>query len=225
MDQNGFLERATQALDKRSIRNAIKTLQPNKAALLSKSLNHLYSIATCSDGCRSGNHVLEAIVGRCFNHSLGSLRMISDNLYDESLNLTRSIAEATNLLFLFNEDQEALEAWKAASRRERLDKFGPGVVRRALHKASGVIPVSDEAYRELCEVATHVTPETRPNNHDDASDRVGYLGGIFQASGHSRALESLLLYCSLSSMVSCKMFGHEERLEELARLGEGTFDA
>ena len=224
MHQNGFLARAAQALDERSVQNTIKTLKPKKAVVLSKSLNHLYSLATCSDGCRGGDHVLEAIVGRCFNHSLGSLRMISDNLYDESLNLTRSIAEATNLLFLFNEDLEALEVWKTADRRERLNKFGPAAVRRALRNGCGVLPISDEAYQELCEVATHVTPETRPNNHDDTSDRVGYLGGCFHASGHSRALEKLLLYCSLSSIISCKIFGHEERLKELAKLGEGTFD-
>lgn len=219
------LEQMTQALDARRVRIAVEAFPPDKKRLLGASLSHLYAISTCSRSCSGGDHLLEAIVGRCCNHSIGALRMIADHLYDESMNLTRSIAEATNLLFLFHEDDEKFEAWKAANRTMRMNSFGPGKVRDLLKNGRGVVPVESAAYQDLCETATHVTPGTRPNRHNYGDSRLGYVGGIFDPTGSSRAVDELLLYSSLCALVACKLFAYHDWANGLAALGAGTFEA
>ena len=197
-----------------------------KAPLFGESLNILYEISTCVPTCRGGNHVLEAIAGRCFNHAIASYRLISDCLFDESLNLTRSIAEITNLMFLLNESETLIESWICLDEKKRMSKFSAAAVRKELEKLGVPCPISQSAYNELCELATHVTPETKPNRHDSADKIVGYIGGnINDAVGRKVAIEKLLLYVSLSAMVISKIFGMQSNVEALAKLGNNAFSA
>ena len=83
MRQIGFLERVAQALDERAVRNGVEAPAPKKALLFCKSLNHLYEIAACSRGRRGGDQVLEAVVGRCFNHSVARLHILTERLQVE----------------------------------------------------------------------------------------------------------------------------------------------
>jgi hypothetical protein len=220
-----FFQQVSSSLDSRTV-GAMSSLDERKTALFGTSLSYLYQISTCSPSCRGGDHILEALSGRCFNHSVGSLRLISDYLYDESLNLTRSIAEITNLMFLFNESSVQMEKWKLADRSTRMKNFSPAAVRRALEQLSVPCPVSYAAYSELCELATHVTPETRPNSHNPQDDCLGYVGGNpDDFFGCDIALNKLILYCSLSSMVISNIMGLRSNVEYLAELGHGTFSA
>lgn len=220
----GFIEKCSDAMEARTISKVMERIDPRKCMLLGTSLSYLYQIATCYPNCRGDDHVLESLVGRCFNHGIGSLRMIGDFLYDESLNLTRSVAEITNLLFLFSGDPTTMADWQTASRRDRIDNYGPAAVRRTLERMGSPVPVSADSYRELCELATHVTPDTRPNQHNRSADTAGQIGGVFEESGHDLALGNLLLYASLASAVSCNIFGFEDRVRQLQELGHGTFD-
>ena len=69
-------------------------------------------------------------------------------------------------------------------------------------------------YAMLCETATHVTPETKPNFHsDDGRPRVG---GFQQPKGIALALGHLsnLIFCSAIGF--CRMTGDNELFEQLA---------
>ncbi len=168
--------------------------------------------------------MLEALVGRCFNHSLGAAKLIELCLYDEALNLTRSIAEITNLMVLFDGRPEIFARWKTASRKERLNEFSPAKIREKLQKNGwSILPVSKEAYQELCEIATHVTPDTRPNRHDSDLEFHGLVGGVYEEIGHKKSTNMLLCYCALSCVVTCKIFGMLDRAEELGEIGANTF--
>lgn len=220
-----FFERVAATLDSRRM-SSLRQFGVRKVALLGTSLSYLYQISTCANGCSGGDHVLEALSGRCFNHAEGSLHLISAFLYDESMNLTRSIAEVTNLMFLFNESSMQLSKWKLADRSTRLKEFSPSAVRKSLKRLQAPCPVSEAAYRELCELVTHVTPETRPNSHNPTDTRIGYVGGnAHDEVGRVIAFDKLLLYTSLSSMVISNILGLRSNVECLVEQGRGTFDA
>jgi hypothetical protein len=196
-----------------------------KAELFGESLEILYKISTCKPVCYGGNHVIEAIAGRCFNHAIASFRLISDCLFDESLNLTRSIAEITNLMFLLNESEPLMKSWINSDKKKRMKEFSPVAVRKALEDLNIPCPVSQSAYSELCELATHVTPETRPNRHDSTDEVAGYVGGnVADLVGRKVAIDKLVLYVSLSAMVISNIFGIRNNVELLAALGENAFN-
>jgi hypothetical protein len=140
--------------------------------------------------------------------------------------LTRSIAEITNLMFLLNESESLMDSWIYSDKKKRMEKFSPAKVRKSLNKLNVPCPVPQAAYSELCELATHVTPETKPNNHDSADKIVGYVGGnIDDPIGRKVAIEKLVLYTSLSAMVISNIFGIRSNVEVLAILGKNAFDA
>jgi hypothetical protein len=95
-------------------------------------LSLLYRLACCAWGCRGGDHQMEWLTGRVVNHAVSAHRLIRGGYYDEALVLIRGIGEIANLVWLFDADSTALDRWKAADRRERLNKFGPGKVRTLL---------------------------------------------------------------------------------------------
>jgi hypothetical protein len=60
----------------------------------------------------------------------------------------------------------AFDEWKGASRRERLQKFGPARVRLLLQNLGTQVPISQERYTLLNERAVHVNPGTKPQAHN-----------------------------------------------------------
>jgi hypothetical protein len=92
------------------------------------------------------------------------------------------MGEIVNLLWLFQEDQAELVAWKAADKKARLNHFGPGAVRRRLETLSKLgAPVDAERYAALCEIATHPTPNLAPGHYSGTGRPV--LGAILQEVG------------------------------------------
>ncbi|MFC3033944.1 hypothetical protein ACFOEE_15605 [Pseudoalteromonas fenneropenaei] len=197
----------------------------NKSTLFENSLYILSQIATNEKNYGNSKYIVKSIAGRCFNHGLASFRLISDHLYDESLNLTRSIAEIVNLMFLLNESEEIYEKWVRSSKSDRINSFGPAAVRKALEGLNIPCPVSREAYSELCELATHVTPSTKPNVLDPNDESIGYVGGNEADNfGREKAINKLLLYVSLAAMVLSNILGLRNNVVVLAELGKGAFN-
>jgi hypothetical protein len=122
-------------------------------------LSILYRLACCQWGCNGGDHQIEWLTGRVVNQSTSSLRLLRAGYYDEALMLTRGIGEIANLLWLFRANGAELNAWKAADRTTRINKFGPGAVRKRLkHAYDFGPPIADDRYQQLCEVGTHPIP-------------------------------------------------------------------
>lgn len=145
-------------------------------------LSIMYRAACCGFGCSGGDHQLEWLVGRVVNQANAAFSLIRSASYDESLMLTRGIGEIANLLWLFQNDASTKEAWRNASRRERMKKFGPAAVRKALAQLGGLgPPVDDARYQKLCEIGTHPIPGIAPSHFTGMGRPV--LSGLVQPVG------------------------------------------
>src|SRR5205814_3129296 len=136
-----------------------------------------------------GDHTFEYLSGRAFNLGYAAYSLIRIGYYDEALNQVRSLGELANLQSLFFCDAKYFDEWKRASDRERLRQFGPSQVRKLIEKEDGVLIMDSLTYSKLCELSTHVTPETAPNLH--SKDKRPRVGAFYQPEGLKLALEYL----------------------------------
>lgn len=171
-------------------------------------LSLLDRATSCFWGCHGGEHTVEYLTGRVYSSARSSLRLLRFGFYDESLSLTRSIGEIANLLFLFFNDNAAFSRWKASNKKERLANFSPFKVRLALEGLGIPLPMDEERYSQLCEIATHVTPETRPQAHNLVNQPV--LGGYFQEAGVLVSLNELASAVALATFAASKLMTLEE---------------
>ena len=105
-----------------------------------------------------------------------------------------------------------------------MNDFSPAAVRKSLDRLGAPCPINKKDYGELCELVTHPTPDTKPNKHDQSDDKLGYVGGSSSDEvGYKKSFDTLLLYCSLSSIVVSKIFGLESNVQKLADLGKDIF--
>jgi hypothetical protein len=161
-------------------------------------LETLYNASTCSEGCRGGDHMIEYLCGRAFNLGYASYELLHMGLYDESFNQLRSLGELSNLLSLSVCDPDSFSDWSKSDHQERMKRFGPAHVRKLVTNANGVLVIDSATYSSLCEVATHVTPSTKPNLH--STEGKSRVGGSVQLDGYVKAsaLLEYLLYFSVT---------------------------
>jgi hypothetical protein len=160
----------------------------------------LYESATCHRGCRGGDHIVEALGARIYNLACGAYALISIGLYDEALNLVRSIGEIANLLSLSLFDKDKFGEWVTSSKPNRIRNFGPAKV-RALLERSGIVIMDAQWYSDLCESYTHVTPQTTPNKYDLGRN---VCGGIIQKEGAKKAIHQLTDIVAVVSLYFCR---------------------
>lgn len=187
----------------------------DKLSLLGDSLHVLYLAATCHRKCWGGGHQMEYMAGRVYNNACAAYSLICIGYYDEALNLVRSLGETANLIALFHMDSTAFPRWAKASKRERIENFGPAKVRKRLKdEPGGVLLMDDAQYAELCENFTHPTPGVAPNSHNELERAI--CGGIVQEKGLSDCLGELASMVGSISLYYAKLFGFEDLFEELA---------
>lgn len=171
--------------------------------------------ASCYWECRGGDHVVERVAGRAYSSAKASLRLLRLGFYDESLALTRNVGEIANLLFLFSNDEATLDDWKASSESKRHSKYRPVAVRIKIEALGLPIPVDQDRYKILSGIATHVTPETAPQAHDDRLKPT--LGGYFQEVGLMVSLNELAAATAVAAVCAADLIGvSEERRKRIA---------
>jgi hypothetical protein len=183
---------------------------PKCLIALGTALSLIDRLASCWWGCAGGDHVVEYLVGRSVASARGSLRLSFGGYYDESLGLTRSVGEIANLLALFAADTSTLTTWRAASRRQRRNDFGPAAARRRLMVLGAPHPISKERYAALCELATHVTPETRPQAHNPL--QMPIVGAHFQRTGYMLALNELAIPVAFVGLFGSSLLKADETI-------------
>jgi hypothetical protein len=190
--------------------------------LIGTALSALYQAATCHRECHRGSHILESLCGRIYNLAVGAYLLAGRGLYDEALNLIRSIGEASNVIALSVVDKEALKEWLASEKKTRLRKFTPKQVREALKRQAPILMLADDDwYSRFCETYTHVTPQTRPNVHNPGDQ--AHVGGFYQADGLKKTLEELATILGQVSMIVCKYFEFSDLFKELCAI-QGSAD-
>ena len=183
--------------------------------LIGSSLEALHTAATCRRTCSGGMHVLEAIAARAYNLGVASYVLSCRGLYDEALNLTRSLGEIANIIMLSGADKAWLNDWLHSDQKTRIAKFQPRHVRKRLEE-TGTPHVADKTWYSLfCEKYTHVTPETKPNMHN-AEER-GYVGGIFQSHGLAYSLSELANAVTTAALPICAYFKLDDILDDLRK--------
>jgi hypothetical protein len=189
--------------------------------MIGTSLSALYQAATCHRECHGGPHILESLCGRIYDLAVGAYLLAERGLYDEALNLIRSIGEASNLIALSVVDKEALKEWLASDKKTRLRKFRPSEVRKALERQERTLLLADEDwYSRFCETYTHVTPQTRPNVHNPGGQ--SHVGGVYQSEGLKRTLEELATVLGSVSMLVCKYFNFSDLFEEICAVAKSA---
>lgn len=156
---------------------------------LAAILSLLYREACCFNGCEGGDHIPQRIAARIVSHALAAYRLLSRGYYDESMSLTRSIGEASNLLFLFASISDHYATWKAADERDRWNQYRPARVRELLQRAELPVPIDRERYGLLSSVSVHLSPDVSPQAH--APETRSTLGAIHRDEGLMAALNEL----------------------------------
>lgn len=182
--------------------------------MIGTSLSALYQGATCYRHCFNNGHVLEALAGRTYNLGCAAYLLINQGFYDEALNLTRSIGEISNLIQLSSHNKEALRKWLDSDKGTRMREFTPAKVRQLI-ETTGNTPfmVDKDWYSKFCEEYTHVTPNTKPNLHNDID--LGIVGGVFQDNGFEYSLGQLAALLCITSAMICAYFNFDDLLDEL----------
>lgn len=194
----------------------------NKAPVCLQHLGTVLSVldraASCFWGCRGGDHVIEYLAGRVCSCSRAALRLLLSGFYDESLSLTRCIGEIANLLFLFNQDAAALALWKQSTKKQRKDQFSPVKVRIRLETMKLPALIDEARYGELCERATHPTPQTKPQAYNPLG--MPSAGAQFQEAGLIVALNEVAGATALALVPLPKLLGYEDqRRSEIKQVG------
>ena len=159
------------------------------SARLGSVLSLLYRMASCYWGCHGKEHVFEYLAGRTCTSAQSAYRLLGFGYYDETLALSRNIAEIGNLVHLFFTDNSHIRLWLDLPEVERRSSYGPVRVRKALEALGAAVPTDQDQYAWLCEVGTHISPRTRPQAHNDVQRPI--LGAVFQSEGYNVAIESL----------------------------------
>jgi hypothetical protein len=189
--------------------------QPTELKMIGTALSALYQAATCHRKCYGGPHILEALSGRTYNLGVSAYILIVRGFYDEALNLVRSIGEISNLIALSVVDKDGIREWLSSDKKTRLKKFSPAQVRRTLERQGRDLMLADDDwYSRFCETYTHVTPETKPNMHNDAG--LPYVGGVYQTDGLRNSLGELATALGVIAMMVSKYVGLEDLLGEIS---------
>jgi hypothetical protein len=144
-------------------------------------------------------------------------------MYDEALNLVRSMGEITNLIAMTIVDQNALKRWLNADKNTRIREFAPGKVRKILKDAkSEVFYVKGHWYSKFCEDFTHVTPTTQPNVHNDKKQ--AFTGGVVQENGLEFAINEIFNLTANTAIIMVRLRDQDGMLQELLSATERIID-
>src|SRR6185295_10594043 len=103
-----------------------------------------------------------------------------------------------------------------SDKKTRLRDFSPSAISRSLKKQNAYLIASDTWYEEFCEKFTHVTPNTRPNQHN--SLQIGFSGGVLQKDGLARTLQEISMITIYLAIIVAKSFEFHDLLNELKLL-------
>ena len=181
-------------------------------------LSLLDRASSCWWGCRKGDHVGEMLVGRCCSYGLCAFKLARSGFYDESVSLSRTVGEITNLAVLFLKDPDTLRDWKSADERTRRNKYSPFEVRRAIEAKNFPVPIDHSRYGQLSAKAVHVSPNILPQMYN--AERHAKTGGYFQEAGLCFCLAEIGYPLSILGLCAIELCGLAD--DKSARVSKAT---
>lgn len=111
---------------------------------------------------------------RLFNSAASSIKLGLSGYYQSAFALIRDVFETVALLDYMRSNPNEIAAWKSSDTKQRIAKFGPGAIRKALNERDQFPGnTRKEIYDRLSEYATHATA---PGFQLLASDGLGQVG-------------------------------------------------
>jgi len=122
------------------------------------SLDILFHLSVKYENQTEDEETIQLLGIRLFNSIVISLKLLLAGYYQGSAYIQRDILETGFLLDYFSLEPSKISEWKNSNNEERIDKFRPVVIRRALDGRDGARQRKREKiYRLFCEAATHPT--------------------------------------------------------------------
>jgi|SRR3989339_94299 len=137
--------------------NADKSLK-DQLDIIQESLNMIFDVTKSYKTEDRMELTIQYIGARLFNSIVTAIKLTLSGYYQNSVMLQRDIVELGFLLDYFLSDKSKIEAWMNSSTKERINKFSPATVRKALDDRDGFEGKKrQEIYKLMSEVATHPT--------------------------------------------------------------------
>jgi hypothetical protein len=160
---------------------------------------------------------------RLFNSAASSLKLSLSGYYQSAFALVRDIFEAVALLDFMRSHPDQIAVWKASDKNQRISKFGPGAIRKALNERDQ-FPGNKrkEMYDRLSEYASHATA---PGFHLLAPEGLGKIGPFLSEKYLKAWLEEAVKFLVHGATIFMEHFAKVEPpllLEKASFLDQAT---
>lgn len=130
----------------------------DQLSIIQESLNLVFDLIKSYKNQTDDELAIQYIGIRFFNSIVSALKLLLSGYYQVSFIIQRDILETGFLLDYFLFDKSKIQDWKKSSSKERLKKYGPAVIRKALDQKDGFKEKQrEEIYKLHCEYAAHPT--------------------------------------------------------------------
>jgi len=170
--------------------NSDQTLK-DQLFIIQESLNMIFDVTKSYETEEKIELTIQYMGARLFNSIVTAIKLMLSGYYQNSVMLQRDIVEIGFLLDYFLSDKSKVDEWKNSSTKERMDKFSPAIVRKALDDRNGFEGKKrQEIFKLMSEVATH---PTYAGFRLLAPDSKVHLGPFFDAKYLKRLIHELAL--------------------------------
>jgi len=154
---------------------------------------------------------------RLFNSAASTMKLALSGYYQTALALVRDLFETTALLDYLQRFPNQIAVWRASDHKQRMNKFSPAKIRKALDEDDGFEGRKREQfYRRLSEYATHPTP---PGFTLLAPEGLGKIGPFFSDKYLRAWIEETAKLLALSGLIFASHFSPKEPAVLLVELG------
>ncbi len=118
----------------------------------------IYSLAHDHANTTDDELTVQYLGLRLFNSTASSLKLGLSGYYQSAFGLVRDVFETVALLDYMQTHRDQIAVWKASNKNQRITKFGPAAIRKALNERDQ-FPGNKrkQMYDRLSEYATHAT--------------------------------------------------------------------
>jgi hypothetical protein len=160
---------------------------------------------------------------RLFNLAASSLKLGLCGYYQSAFALVRDVLETATLLDYMRSYPEQIAVWKVSDKSQRITKFGPGAIRKALNERDQ-FPGNKrkEMYDRLSEYAAHATA---PGFQLLAPEGLGQIGPFLSEKYLKAWIEETVKFTVQGAVIFMAHFReveHQLLLEKVAFLDQAT---
>lgn len=146
-------------------------------SMIHSSMSIIYSLAQDHSNASDDELTIQYLGLRLFNSAASSLKLGLSGYYQSAFAIVRDVVETVALLDYMKSHPAQISVWKASDKKQRINKFGPGSIRKALNQRDQ-FPGNKrkDIYELYSEYAAHATA---PGFQLLAPEGLGKIGPFF----------------------------------------------